>query len=156
MTFASKTTTGKTVRRRGLLLAEDDPEMRSLMEAVLADEGFAVESVPDGLALVARAAERPDLVLIVTDLQMPNLTGLGAVRRIRRLGLEVPILLITAYGNPRVHGEALRLGASAVLDKPFKMSTLRELATKLSGGAEPPPLESGESADVPSPDRRAS
>lgn len=123
---------------RVALVADDDDEMRSLAGTVLRGAGLTVVEVPDGLALIEYLSRAARPALVVTDLQMPGATGLRVIRYVRRLGLEVPIILVTAFGNRRVHAEAVRLGATAVLDKPFAVSALRELALRLLDSSEEP------------------
>lgn len=114
------------------VVADDDAEMRTLMASVLREAGFEVVELKDGRALIEHLQRAACPALIVTDLQMPEFTGLAALKLIRRLGLAVPVILVTAFGNPRIHVDAARLGAAAVLDKPFSLVTLRALALRLT------------------------
>jgi CheY-like chemotaxis protein len=118
------------VSGRSAVVADDDPEMRSLMSAVLKSAAFDVTEVADGLALLEllRTTLKDPPALVVTDVQMPGFTGTRVLQHVRRLGLKTPVIVVTAFGGARLHAEALRLGASAVLDKPFSIFSLRELA----------------------------
>lgn len=119
------------VGRLRVLLAEDDDEMRSLLAWVLAREGCAVEEIPDGLALqrhlyqalVQGVRDLPDL--LISDIRMPGATGLQVLALLRARGSNLPVLLITAFGDRATHDEALRMGALAVLDKPFTVPDLQ-------------------------------
>lgn len=118
-------------RPKWAFLAEDDPELRTLLVGALEREGFAVKAVRDGLelvALISSGSPRPDL--IVSDVQMPRLTGLGALAELRRRGVTTPALLITAFGDDDTHGAAMRLGA-VIIDKPFDIYKFRTLAAVL-------------------------
>jgi CheY-like chemotaxis protein len=119
--------------QRLALVADDDAEMRRLIGATLRSSGLAVVELDDGLALLEYLRQSACPALVVTDLQMPGFSGLRVIRYVQRIGLKLPIVLVTAFGNPRVHLEAVRLGAAAVLDKPFSMLALRALATRLIG-----------------------
>jgi CheY-like chemotaxis protein len=132
-TMASDAPSAPPVSRHALV-ADDDREMRALMASVLKEAGFDVVELGDGHALLEHLRSAPCPALIVTDLQMPHFTGMAALRHIRRLGLAVPVILVTAFGNPRIHLNAARLGAAAVLDKPFSLITLRALALRLTAG----------------------
>jgi CheY-like chemotaxis protein len=130
------TSTGRFVRPDGVaagrnaVVADDDAEMRSLMSTVLRSAGFDVVEAVDGnelLEVLRRSLDAPP-ALVVTDVQMPGFTGTRVLQHMRRLGLKTPVIVVTAFGGPRLHAEALRLGAAAVLDKPFSVVTLRELA----------------------------
>lgn len=112
---------------QSVLLAEDDEEMRSLLAACLEQDGYTVDQVADGTALLdtfealrtGTAAVVPDLV--VTDIQMPGCNGLGAVAQLRQWNESLPVIVITAFGDARVHERARELEVDRVLDKPFDL-----------------------------------
>lgn len=113
---------------RRVLLAEDDEEMRTLLAACLEQRGYAVEEIADGTALLntfdalrtGTASAPPDLV--VTDVQMPGCNGLGAVAVLRQWNESLPVVIITAFGDERLHQRAAELGVARVLDKPFDLT----------------------------------
>ncbi len=81
--------------RPRVLVVDDDPAIRELVATLLADEGWAVRAAADGLvALAAAEAWRPDL--IVSDVAMPRLDGLGLLERLRQRGDRTPLVLISA------------------------------------------------------------
>jgi CheY-like chemotaxis protein len=116
-------------RRRVVLLAEDDASMRELVASSLRKGGYAVVEATDGADLVEQLGSLwiedriPDA--IVTDVRMPRLNGLDFLAGLRRPKWTIPVVVITAFGDRALHEEALRLGAAAVLDKPFRMAALR-------------------------------
>lgn len=120
------------------LVADDDPHLRSLMGAVLGSMGLSVTEVKDGRELVEALRALPPPALLVTDLQMPGYSGLRVIRYARRLALPTPIILVTGFGHPRIHAEAIRLGATGVLEKPFSIHALQALAAQLLGLREAP------------------
>ena len=126
---------GSRIRPARVFVADDDPEMRGLIAAILRREGFEVNESADGSelleALRCSLEEPPDLV--ISDIEMPRATGLRVLASVKRAFPRVPVVLITAFGSPEVHHEAGRLGASAVVDKPFRFAALRELVLKLIG-----------------------
>lgn len=117
---------------RRLLLAEDDRDFRELLTAVLEGDGATVVAVANGCdALEAlRRAEEP-FCAAVLDARMPSMSGLEVVRAARRTGIDVPILLLTSFGDADVHRHALRIGRTHVLEKPLDpedlMSAVRAL-----------------------------
>jgi len=116
-----------------ILLAEDDTAMRNLLSAVLTRSGFVVVECADGQALI-RAIEStregsPAPDIIVSDVQMPGASGLDVIYTSRSLLPNVPVILITAFGDERTHQRARDLGAVAVLNKPFDLTELRRLIT---------------------------
>lgn len=120
-----------------IVVAEDDFEMRRLVADCLRKEGYEVHKAADGAQLLLRiesslvlgtVAEPVDL--IVTDIRMPVYTGLELVLGLREAGLDVPVVIMTAFGNADTRARASELGA-ALLDKPFKMEELRALVRRL-------------------------
>jgi CheY-like chemotaxis protein len=117
-----------------VLLAEDDPEMRSLLVELLAEDGHEVVSAENGSDLLARIqAYRGevtngrffDVDLIVSDIRMPGMSGLKVLSELRKVDRVTPVVLITAFGDEATHMEAHRLGVSAVFDKPFDFDAFR-------------------------------
>jgi CheY-like chemotaxis protein len=117
-----------------ILLAEDDDEFRGFLVDVLTDDGYVVESVSDGRALLDRVAEAisdgkglEGIDLILSDIRMPHYDALDVVGAMHAAHITVPILLMTAFGARQTHERALRLGAQGVLNKPFEIDDLRTL-----------------------------
>jgi len=122
-------------RRPTVLLAEDDPELRSLLAFCLFQAGYAVTSCADGLSLLERIQQGLDGVdpvdLVVTDIRMPGLTGLEVLEACHDQLRLPPLICMTAFGDEQTHAEALRLRARAIVDKPFDIDRLVELARQL-------------------------
>jgi CheY-like chemotaxis protein len=125
--------TGDETPRGVAVVADDDSGMRALMALVLERMSLSVIEAKDGGELTDCLKTGQVLSLVVTDLQMPNGTGLRALKQARRLGLETPVIVVTAFGSDRVHEEALRLGATSVIDKPFSLATFREHVCRALG-----------------------
>jgi CheY-like chemotaxis protein len=78
-----------------ILVVDDDSAIRDALTLLLEDEGYAVRAAPDGLtALEAIAPDPPDLV--ITDLYMPGLDGLGLIARLRSERPDLPIVVVSA------------------------------------------------------------
>jgi len=120
-----------------IVVAEDDFEMRRLVADCLRREGYEVHEVRDGAELLLRIEDsfflRPTPItvdLFVTDNRMPIYTGLEIVCGLREAGMQMPVVIMTAFGNAETRQRAEQLGA-ALLDKPFKMEALRALVRRL-------------------------
>ncbi len=112
-----------------ILVADDDPAMRSLVSDELRDEGYRVVQVSDGLeALEGLAQFHPDLV--ITDLRMPH-GGMDVVARIKSLVPKTPVILMTAFGDKETESLAYKWGASAYFNKPVRMAELKEAVKNL-------------------------
>ena len=132
-----------------IVVAEDDFEMRRLVADCLRKEGYEVHEVADGAQLLLRIEDSfylrqvPTPVdLFVTDIRMPIYTGLEIVHGMREAGLTMPVVIMTAFGNPETRECAESMGA-VLLDKPFKMEALRALVRRLlrQKSGQPPPLQ---------------
>ena len=109
-------------------LAEDEPDLREALTALLTREGFVVRAAADGAQLFDwlfrrrdRGVRLPDV--IVTDHRMPGYCSLDILQCLAELQWTVPVLVLTAFG-PEVRGLAMAYGARTVLDKPFDPETL--------------------------------
>ena len=103
-----------------ILVVEDDLDARSLIEAILKLSGFEVVLAADGQEGLERAqVESPDL--IITDIAMPRLNGLGLIHELRALTdfKKTPILAVTSYGMDKAM-EAIRAGANRALARPVQ------------------------------------
>ncbi len=132
-------TTGEAAVPPCILLADDDDEMREMLAAMLRESGYAVVEARDGLQLMARVRElvfadprRPAVALILSDVRMPGCTALDVLHEMRRVDQSVPVVLITGFGDPALHAEALRLGADAIFDKPFDIDHLRAVVLAMA------------------------
>ena len=118
--------------RGTVLVAEDDPEMRALLETALRADGFNVVAVSDGGALLDLLGDAllgtDHIDLIVSDIRMPIMTGLQVLTELYQAAWSPPVILVTAFGDPAVHARARTLGAAAVFDKPFDLEDLTTVA----------------------------
>lgn len=118
-------------RPKSVLLAEDDADLRRLLAETLRDEGFVVVECPNGLALVETLVSRLEageqsFDLVVSDVRMPGVTGLSVLEGLYDWDelRSLPMVLITAFGDPRLRELARRFGAVSLLEKPFEMAAL--------------------------------
>jgi two-component system response regulator MprA len=106
-----------------VLVVDDDPPLRRMLERTLAAEGFEVTVAGDGgAALVAAERAAPDV--IVLDVAMPVMDGLAVCRRLRAKGLPTPILMLTARDAVPDRVAGLESGADDYLVKPFAVEEL--------------------------------
>lgn len=110
-----------------LLLAEDDPHIRRLVEFALADLDCAIEHHETGDALLARLATPPRPDLVILDVNLPGLSGFDVLRAMKRRAdcREVPVLVLSASTLESYREQARALGA-AFFPKPFELARFIE------------------------------
>lgn len=119
-----------SARPPSILLAEDDHEMRKLLSWALTRRGYKVAECADGTGLMRKLGllGPVDRVqphdLIISDIRMPGVTGLQVLESIREFSDFPPMILITAFPNTDSRKQAMRLGAVAMLAKPFDIEEL--------------------------------
>ena len=110
---------------RTILVVDDFDDTRLLLRTWLEKRGFRVVEAENGVQAVARAeAESPDLIIM--DMEMPQLDGLSATRRIRKIAAlsSVPIVAVSAYGADQFRGQALAAGCDEYVSTPFEPDEL--------------------------------
>ena len=121
-----------------ILLVEDSPDIRSMVELLMQAAGHTVISLGDGLSAVRQAThDRP--YLIVMDLALPQLDGWEATRQLKAnpLTRAIPVLAFSAHLLPDDIDRALAAGCAAVIPKPFEIDTvLAQIAAILAPSAQ--------------------
>ena len=109
-----------------VLVIDDDPGIRDYLETLVIRQGYRVFTAADGeSALENLDTTRPDLITL--DAVLPGMDGLETLRRIKQRAPEVPVIMLSGHGQARTIVEAMRLGATDFLRKPFEVEEL-ELA----------------------------
>ncbi len=112
-----------------LLVADDEPGIRRVLQAVFAKDGYTVHLAENGRKALEIAAVQPISVL-VTDLIMPDMNGVDLLKRIRDKRPEVVAVMITAYGTIKTAVDAIRLGAADYITKPFDVGEIRAVVAR--------------------------
>jgi two-component system KDP operon response regulator KdpE len=107
---------------RRILIVDDEPQITRVLRTTLSSQGYDIRVANDGeMALELMKNWTPHVV--VTDLAMPNLDGVGLCRQVRRIS-QVPIIVLSVRGQDRSKVEALDAGADDYVTKPFSMNEL--------------------------------
>ena len=104
---------------RTILVVDDEPNYLVILEELLAEEGFEILTADNGASALEIAGE-VDLDLILTDMQMPGISGLEVLETIKASNKDLPVIMITAYGEVEKAVAAMQAGAFNYLTKPFK------------------------------------
>ncbi|MGQ9824243.1 MAG: response regulator [Desulfotomaculales bacterium] len=113
-----------------LLVVDDQAGIRRLLYEAFREEGYRVELASSGPEAIQKViAKAPAIILL--DNKMPAMSGLETAREISRLRPEVPIILMTAYGEMDVAEPGRKLGILHYIDKPFDLNEVRQLVKAL-------------------------
>jgi len=110
-----------------ILVADDEADLRALLQRYLTDQGYAVRTV-DSAAPLDKLLARERFDVLVLDVMMPGEDGLSICRRLRAQGETIPIVMLTARGDPLDRIIGLEMGADDYLPKPFNP---RELLARI-------------------------
>jgi DNA-binding response OmpR family regulator len=129
-----------------ILVVDDDLDLLSLISFSLRQAGYLVIEAKDGrMALAAFERDQPDLAIL--DVNLPHLSGLEVLKKIRADGMTTPVLFLTVRSSEQDQVEALDLGADDYLTKPFSPRTLLARVRALlrrAGIERPAPFASGD------------
>lgn len=101
-----------------VLIIDDSEALRSLLESILPYAGYPVVSASTGRqGLILISEEKPDVIL--TDLELPDMSGLKVLEELNARGLAIPTIMMTGYGSEGIAARALQLGVRDYLIKPF-------------------------------------
>jgi two-component system, NtrC family, response regulator AtoC len=114
--------------RKRVLIADDELNMRRVLEAILRREGYDVVTAGNGVEALAGMSR--DVHTVITDLKMPGLDGMGLLRKLSTDYPDVPVVMITAHGSVENAVEAVKLGAFDYLEKPFEQEQIRQVVAK--------------------------
>ena len=136
----------RKLRRPRVLIVEDDDRVRELIALLMRGEGFDVVELGDGIEALnylaytevyGRGSRRPDLV--VADINMPNFSGLDLLQGLRGTRQPPPVMLVTGETDVEIRNEGRRLGAAAVVTKPFDIDFFLEAVEDCMGSRAPIP-----------------
>jgi two-component system response regulator HydG len=112
-----------------ILVVDDEPSHRTMLNAVLTREGYAVSEADDGTSAI-KAVEAEPFDLILMDVRMTDMDGIQALEEIRKISPSVPVIMMTAYASVKTAVEALKAGAHDYLTKPLDIDELKILIRK--------------------------
>ncbi len=118
--------------RPRVLVVDDEASIRDLLSKTLALAEYDVDLAPDGRTALERLRIIP-YDLLITDLKMPGVDGLAVIREARRLKADIPVIIITGFSTEASAIEALNLGVSGYLTKPFRVPRVLAVAAKALG-----------------------
>lgn len=122
-----------------ILIVDDERTIRMALRDTLTREGHLAVTASNGEEAVRRC-KNEEFDLLITDMKMPGMTGLELIRQVRAMCPRIRTILITAYGSAESAIEALRMGVSDYMVKPFRLAELRMTTTRLLNELRAPAL----------------
>jgi len=107
-----------------ILIVDDERSMREVLEIFLKNEGYNVTTAGDGMTAI-EAIQKDIFDLVITDLRMPNISGIDLLKTIKEISPDTVVVIITAFGTTESAVEAMKLGAFDYIQKPFRMDDIR-------------------------------
>lgn len=113
-----------------ILVVDNEAKMRRILELSLKSMGHEVEQAADGVEALS-TIEKRSFDLVLTDLRMPRMDGIGLLSALRERGDDVPVIVMTAYGTIETAIAAMKLGAADYIIRPFEMETIEMAVTRV-------------------------
>ncbi len=118
--------------RRTILIADDEVPNRIALGEAFERRGYRVHLAADGREAVEIARSEP-VTMGIFDYMMPRLGGVGALNELRRLSIQLPVVITTSMRDERIRDEALECGARGFFWKPLDLATIRDCVKSLIG-----------------------
>lgn len=132
---ASDATGAMDELRDYVLIVDDSITQRTHMAAILRDDGLEAETVSDAAEAISQIAKRPPSI-VITDLEMPGMSGLDLVQTLRGTNPSLPVILTTSRGSEDVAADALRQGAASYVPKRLISRTLATVVRQVMSASE--------------------
>ncbi len=109
-----------------ILIVDDDPALLRLCNRVLSTKGYAVRTAGNGEEAL-RLADEEEFRVVLLDLKLPGMDGIEVLGRLKSVGCRADVVMVTGYGNVQTAVEAMKMGASDFIEKPFKPDDLEAM-----------------------------
>ena len=120
-----------------ILVIDDSETIRQQVKQALATTGYEIVEAVDGSDGLDKLRTMTDLDLALCDVNMPRMSGLDMIAEVQRLGIKIPVLMLTTEGQPSLIRRARDAGAKGWIVKPFKPELLVAAVTKLVESPQP-------------------
>ena len=119
------------MQEQSILVVDDEPDMRAALCHALSRSGYCVESASSGFEALEKF-KKDDFGIVITDMKMPEMSGMQVLGEIKKISPQIPVIMITAYGTINNAVEAMKEGASDYIIKPFSSETLEATVRRVS------------------------
>ncbi|MDQ1350361.1 MAG: two-component system, NtrC family, response regulator PilR [Acidobacteriota bacterium] len=107
-----------------ILVIDDDPSIRNMLAIVLKKSGFDVTCTESGKTALEKL-KKESFDLVISDIKMPDISGIDLLKKIKVISPEIPVIMITAFASANDAVEAMKLGAEDYVTKPFSLDELK-------------------------------
>jgi DNA-binding NtrC family response regulator len=114
---------------------DDEASIRDLLSKTLALAEYDVDTAPDGATALDRVRENSTYNLLIADLKMPGMDGLSLIRQVKQLKADLPVIIITGFSTESSAIDAVNLGVTGYLTKPFRVPQVLAAAAKALGAS---------------------
>ena len=118
-----------TAPTKTLLIADDEPNIRRVLQAIFIKDGYEVHVAENGVKAMEWASANP-VTLLITDLIMPDMNGVELIQKVKQKHPDAVAIVITAYATIKTCVDAMRYGASDYITKPFDMDEIRAVVKR--------------------------
>ncbi|RLE04435.1 MAG: sigma-54-dependent Fis family transcriptional regulator, partial [Candidatus Aminicenantes bacterium] len=112
-----------------ILVLDDERSLCELLKVVFKKEGYEVLTTPSPKKAI-EITKKEDIDVLVSDIKLPEMSGMEVLKRLRKARPELPVVMITAYGTIKEAVEALKMGAYDYIIKPFDIEELKVVVAK--------------------------
>ena len=112
------------MNKASVLIVDDELKIRRILQIMLENENYRTEQAKDGLEALGKM-ETMDFDLIITDMKMPNMSGIELLEQIQKRNNTAPVIMMTAYGTIQTAVEAMKKGAYDYILKPFDLEEMK-------------------------------
>jgi DNA-binding NtrC family response regulator len=116
---------------RRILIVDDEPNMCEALRILLENDDYAVVTAADGEEAIRIIEEGEVIDLVISDLKMPGIDGMGVLKFLEQGNYDIPLVLITAYGTIEAAVDAMKKGAADFITKPFNKDAIRRVITRV-------------------------
>ena len=121
--------TTATTNPKTLLIADDEPNIRRVLQAIFVKDGYEVHVAENGVKAMEWASHNP-VSLLITDLIMPDMNGVELIQKVKQKHPDAVAIVITAYATIKTCVDAMRFGASDYITKPFDMDEIKAVVKR--------------------------
>ncbi len=125
----AETTAASSPKAKTLLIADDEPNIRRVLQAIFVKDGYEVQVAENGVKALEWASANP-VSLLITDLIMPDMNGVELIQKVKQKHPDSVAIVITAYATIKTCVDAMRYGASDYITKPFDMDEIRAVVKR--------------------------